>query len=83
MSQRGAGYYNGTYDDTNEGNDWDKGDHFPQLSNREEELIDLVISNFVNVIVVYNGVNAFEMDWVKNYPQIKASCSAPAPVSPA
>ena len=77
-SQRGAGYYNGTYDDTlNEGNDWDKGDHFLQLSNREEELIDLVTSNFDNVIVVYNGANAFEMDWVKNYPQIKGVLLCP------
>ena len=77
-SQRGAGYYNGTYDDTlNEGNDWDKGDHFLQLSNREEELIDLVTSNFDNVVVVYNGANAFEMDWVKNYPQIKGVLLCP------
>ncbi len=77
-SQWGAGYYNGTYDDTlNEGNDWDKGDHFLQLSNREEELIDLVTSNFDNVIVVYNGANAFEMDWVKNYPQIKGVLLCP------
>ena len=77
-SQRGAGYYNGTYDDTlNEGNDWDAGDHFLQLSNREEELIDLVTSNFDNVIVVYNGANAFEMDWVKNYPQIKGVLLCP------
>ena len=77
-SEKGAGYYNGTYDDTlNEGNDWDKGDHFLQLSNREEELIDLVTSNFDNVIVVYNGANAFEMDWVKNYPQIKGVLLCP------
>ena len=77
-SQRGAGYYNGTYDDTlNEGNDWDKGDHFLQLSNREEELIDLVTSNFDNVVVVYNGANAFEMDWVKDYPQIKGVLLCP------
>ena len=77
-SERGTAYYNGTYDDSlNEGNDWDKGDHFLQLSNREEELIDLVTSNFDNVIVVYNGANAFEMDWVKNYPQIKGVLLCP------
>ena len=77
-SQRGAGYYNGTYDDSlNEGNDWDAGDHFLQLSNREEELIDLVTSNFDNVIVVYNGANAFEMGWVKDYPQIKGVLLCP------
>ena len=77
-SEKGAGYYNGTYDDSlNEGNDWDKGDHFLQLSNREEELIDLVTSNFDKVVVVYNGANAFEMDWVKDYPQIKGVLLCP------
>ena len=70
--------FRSTYDDTlNEGNDWDKGDHFLQLSNREEELIDLVTSNFDNVVVVYNGANAFEMDWVKDYPQIKGVLLCP------
>ena len=77
-AQKGAGYYNGSYDDTlNEGNDWDAGDHFLQLSNREEELIDLVTSNFDNVIVVCNGANAFEMGWVKDYPQIKGVLLCP------
>ena len=77
-NEKGAGYYNGTYDDTlNEGNDWDTGDHFLQLSNREEELIDLVTANFDNVIVVYNGANAFEMGWVKDYPQIKGVLLCP------
>ena len=77
-SQRGAGYYNGTYDDTlNEGNDWDKGDHFLQLSNREEDLLDLVTSNFDNVILVYNGANAFQMDFLKDYPQIKGVLLCP------
>ena len=77
-NEKGAGYYNGTYDDTlNEGNDWDAGDHFLQLSNREEELIDLVTANFDNVIVVYNGANAFEIGWVKDYPQIKGVLLCP------
>ncbi len=77
-SERGTGYYNGTYDDSlNEGNDWDEGDHFLQLSNREEELIDLVTSNFDNVILVYNGANAFEMDFVADYPQIKGVLLCP------
>ena len=48
-----------------------------QLSNREEELIDLVTANFDNVIVVYNGANAFEMGWVKDYPQIKGVLLCP------
>lgn len=76
--EKGSGYYNGHYDDTlNEGNDWDEGDHFLQLNNREEELIDLVTENFDNVIVVYNGANAFELDWVNDYPQIKGVLLCP------
>ena len=77
-SERGTTYYNGTYDDSlNEGNDWDKGDHFLQLSNREEDLLDLVTANFDNVILVYNGANAFQMDFLKDYPQIKGVLLCP------
>ena len=77
-SDRGTAYYNGTYDDSlNEGNDWDKGDHFLQLSNREEDLLDLVTANFDNVILVYNGANAFQMDFLKDYPQIKGVLLCP------
>ncbi|MCR5294137.1 MAG: glycoside hydrolase family 3 C-terminal domain-containing protein [Lachnospiraceae bacterium] len=73
-----AGYYAGTYDDSlNEGNDWDEGDHFLQLSNREEEMIDLVCENFDNVILVYNGANAFELGFVKDYEQIKGVILCP------
>lgn len=62
----------GSYDDTlNEGNDWDEGDHYLELSNREEELVDLVCDNFDNVIVLYNGANAFEMGFVEEHPEIK------------
>ncbi len=75
---RGSGYYAGTYDDSlNQGNDWDAGDHFLQLSNREEELVELVTSNFDNVIVVYNGANSFELGWVNDYPQIKGVLLCP------
>ena len=70
--------FRSTYDDTlNEGSDWDAGDHFLQLSNREEEMVALVCANFDNVVVVYNGANAFELGWVKNYPQIKGLIACP------
>ena len=69
----GTTYTAGVYDDTmNEGNDWDQGDHYLQLSNREEEMIDLVCKNFEKVVLVYNGANAFELGFVKDYPQIKS-----------
>lgn len=71
-------YFAGVYDDAmNEGNDWDEGDHFLQLDNREEEMVELVTSNFDNVILVYNGANAFELGWVKDYPQIKGVLLCP------
>ena len=77
-SGEGNTYFGGTYDDSlNQGNDWDAGDHFLQLSNREEEMVDLVCSNFDNVIVVYNGANAFELGWVEDYPQIKGVLACP------
>ena len=69
----GTTYTAGTYDDAlNEGNDWDAGDHYLQLTNREEEMIDLVCANFDKVILVYNGANAFELGFIKDHPQIKS-----------
>lgn len=72
--QDGTTYTAGVYDDTlNEGNDWDAGDHYLQLTNREEEMIDLVCDNFDKVILVYNGANAFELGFIKDHPQIKSA----------
>ncbi|MCR5452009.1 MAG: glycoside hydrolase family 3 C-terminal domain-containing protein [Lachnospiraceae bacterium] len=76
--QDGTTYTACTYDDSlNEGNDWDAGDHYLQLSNREEEMVDLVCQNFDKVILVYNGMNAFEFGFIKNFPQIKSFIWAP------
>ena len=51
----GTTYKLATYDDSlNEGNDWDEGDHYLQLSNREEDLVDLVCQNFDDVIYAKN-----------------------------
>ena len=70
--QDGTTYRAATYDDTlNEGNDWNAGDHYLQLNNRESELMDLVCENFKNVIVVYNGSNAFEFGFLQDHPEIK------------
>ena len=70
--QDGTTYTAATYDDSlNAGADWDQGDHYLQLSNREEELVELVCANFDDVILVYNGANAFELGFVEDYNQIK------------
>ncbi len=67
-SDTGNSYFNGTYDDTlNEGNDWDAGDHYLELSNREEELLAMVRENFGQVIVVINAANAMELGFLGEY----------------
>ena len=48
------------------------GEHFLQLSKTERDMIDLVTKNFDKVTLVYNGANAFQFDFLSNYPQIKS-----------
>lgn len=52
--------------------DFDEGQHYLQLNRYERELLDLVTSNFDNVIVVYSGANAFELGFTEQYEQIKS-----------
>ena len=55
-------YFYGVYDDSvNAGNDWDAGDHYLELSNREEEMLDMVCKNFDKVVVIVNTNNAMEL----------------------
>ena len=51
--------------------DFEYGQTYLELSRTERDLVDLVTSNFDDVIVVYNGANTLEMGWVEEYPQIK------------
>lgn len=62
---------NGDYDD------FDEGESYLELSRTEEDLVDLVCSNFDNVIVVINANNAMELSWVDDYDQIGAVILAP------
>lgn len=59
--------------------DFETGEHYLQLSQTEEDLVDMVCENFEDVIVVYNSAYAFEMGFVKEYPQIKSVVWAPGP----
>ena len=52
--------------------DFQDGEHFLQLSETERDMIDLVTKNFDKVTLVYNGANAFQFDFLSNYPQIKS-----------
>ncbi|BCJ97598.1 beta-glucosidase [Anaerocolumna chitinilytica] len=72
-------YLNASYTNNGDYDDFDKGDHYLQLSNTEEKLVDLVCSNFKKVIVVINSTNTMELNWVDKYKQISAVLLAPAP----
>lgn len=66
------------YDDArNAGNDWDPGDTYLNLTNREEELVDLVCNNFSTVIVICNSANAMDLAWTNAYEQIKSVLICP------
>ena len=53
--------------------DFAPGEHYLQLSQTEEDLVELVCQNFDNVIVVYNAANPMELGFVEQYPQIRAA----------
>ncbi len=60
---------------TNNSEDYDdfqKGESFLQLSQTERDMIDLVTKNFSKVTLVYNGANTFQFDFLSDYPQIKS-----------
>ena len=77
--QDGTTYTAATYDDKlNAGNDWNEGDTYLDLSNRERELLQLVCDNFDNVIVVVNCSNSFNLTFVEDYSQIKSVLWAPS-----
>lgn len=59
--------------------DFKAGEHFLQLSQSERNMIDLVTENFAEVILVYNGANTFELDFIQEYPQIKSVVWCPGP----
>mgnify|MGYP000451806017 CR=1 FL=1 len=68
MDVRKAAYDNNSdkYDD------FPEGEHYLQLSQTERDMVDMVCSNFDNVIVIYNGANQFELGFADEYPQIKS-----------
>ncbi len=46
--------------------------HYLELSRSEENLVKMVCSKFNNVVVVYNGSSAFELNFCNKYKQIKS-----------
>ena len=68
MDVRKAAYDN----NSDEYDDFPEGEHYLQLSQTERDMVDMVCSNFDNVVVIYNGANQFELGFVDEYPQIKS-----------
>ncbi len=59
-------------DNSTEYKDFEDGQHYLSLSKTERDMIDLVCSNFDNVVLVYNAANTLELGFVDEHPQIKS-----------
>lgn len=68
----GTKYMKGSYtNNSQEYEDFEAGQSYLELSRTERELVDMVCSQFDDVIVVYNGANTLEMGWTEEYEEIK------------
>ena len=72
-------YFSGVYENNGKTDDFDEGEHYLELSNPEEDMIDKVCDNFDKVVVVINANNPMELGWVKEHKQIGAVIYAPGP----
>lgn len=57
--------------------EFEAGEHYLELSQSEENMIELVCSTFENVIVVINANNTMELSWVDEYESIGAVILTP------
>ena len=64
-------------DNSSDYKDFEAGEHYLQLSQTEQDMLDLVCQNFDNVVVVYNGANAMELGFLNEYEQIKGAVWCP------
>lgn len=60
---------------TYEGNEGDftEGQHFLELSKSERDMMDMVTSNFDDVVVVINSANSLELGFLEDYDNIKGA----------
>lgn len=73
-SDPGTKYLQGSYtNNSTEYSDFTDGQTYLELSQTEQNMIDMVTENFDNVIVAYNGANPFEMGWTDEYEEIKGA----------
>ena len=59
--------------------EFEAGQHYLELSKSERDMVELVCSNFDDVVLVYNGAAAMELGFVADHPQIKSVLWCPAP----
>ncbi|MBW3082355.1 glycoside hydrolase family 3 protein [Bifidobacterium phasiani] len=62
--------------------DFEAGEHYLRLSRTEEDLVEMVCSNFDDVIVLINSANPMELGFIDDYDQIKSAiwCAGPGHV---
>lgn len=70
-------YTNNSYTPNGNYAEFDEDGHYLELSHTEKDLVDLVCSDFNNVIVIVNANNPMELDWVNDYDQIGGVILAP------
>ncbi|MBP3951626.1 glycoside hydrolase family 3 N-terminal domain-containing protein [Bacillus suaedae] len=59
--------------------DQDPDKHYLELTNRELGMLEAVTENFDNIVLVLNSANTFELDWLKDYDQIKSVVNIAGP----
>lgn len=74
----GSTYRNPSYTNNTSAADFAQGQHYLELSQPEREMVELVCSNFDNVVVVYNGAGTLELGFAEEFPQIKSVLWCPA-----
>lgn len=78
-SEPGTKYLRASYKNNSDAYaDYTQGQTYLELSQTEKNMVDMVCENFDDVIVIYNGSNALEMDWTDAYEQIKGVLLCPA-----
>ena len=70
-------YYAAAYNNNGDYNDYETGQTYLQLSRTERDMIDLVTSEFDNIVLVVNANNPMELGFVNDYPSIRSVILAP------
>lgn len=68
-----------TYHDNDKAGDFKDGQSFLQLSKPESDMITTVSNNFNKIILVYNGANTFDLNFINQYPNIQSIVWCPPP----